>query len=103
MALPDDIEKETINRTVEENGEMLNYDKETPCNRIVMTNKNEDLYQLAVFTISKDPKTIKKAKALSEKLDIPFIEIDKKICRERCGLKPLTEKETRPKREVQSL
>lgn len=103
LALPDDIEKETINRTLEENGEMLNYDKETPCNRIVMTNKNEDLNQLAVFTISKNPTTIKKAKALSEKLGIPFVEIDKEICRERCGLNPLTEKETKQKREGQSL
>lgn len=103
LALPDDIEKETINRTIEENGEILNYDKETPCNRIVLVNKNKDLKLIATFTTSKDPRIIKKAKDLSQKLGIPFIEIDKEICRERCGLKPLTEKETRQKRDAQSL
>ena len=103
LALPDDIEKETINRTLEENGEMLNYDKETPCNRIVMTNKNKDLNLIATFMISKDPRIIKKAKELSQKLGIPYIEIDKEICRARCGLNPLTEKETKQKREGQSL
>ena len=101
LVLPDDVEKETIDRTMRENGEMLNYDKSCPSNRIVITNKDKKLYPSAVFVkvLGNEENTTKvqRAKQLSEKLGVPFVEIDKALCRERLGLTPLTEKEEKDK------
>lgn len=81
---------------------MLNYDNSCPSNRIVITNKDKNLYPSAVFVKvldnEEDVTKMQKAKKLSEKLGVPCIEIDKALCRERLGLNPLTEKEEKDKR-----
>lgn len=107
LVLPDDVERETIAQTVNKNGEMLNYDKANPCNRLVIINKNKDLYLGAVFVkvMGNEEKSekVQRAKELSKRLGIPFIEIDKALCRERLGLTPLTEKEEKSLKDSQSL
>ena len=93
------MERETIERTKDENGEMLNYDNSVPGNKVIITNKNRDIYPSSVFVkvrwYESNSEKVKRAKELSEKLWIPCIEIDKSLCRERLGLTPLTEKEER--------
>lgn len=97
LILPDDMEKETIQNTINSNGEMLNYDNYPSYNEVVLTNRNKNMYPSAVFvnlqTTSDNSERVEKAKKLAEEMGIPYIEIDKSLCRERHGLAPLTAKE----------
>lgn len=101
------MERETIERTKEENGEMLNYDNSTPSNKVIITNRNRDIYPSSVFVKvlgdESNSEKVQRAKELSEKLGIPCIEIDKSLCRERLGLTPLTEKEEKDLKADKSL
>lgn len=101
------MERETIERTKEENGEMLNYDNSTPSNKVIITNRNRDIHPSSVFVKvlgdESNSEKVQRAKELSEKLGIPCIEIDKALCRERLGLTPLTEKEEKDLKTDKSL
>ncbi len=101
------MEKETIERNKEENGEILNYDRSVLGNKVILTNENGELYPSAVFVKTlgnnKNMEIAQKAEVLSKQLGIPCIEIDKCLCRERLGLDPLTEKEEKDLKADKSL
>lgn len=95
LILPQTMEKQTIDTNVKLNGEILNYDNVMSYNEIVITNKDKDIMPNAVFVkdIKQNKEAYLKAKRLSEKLNLPLIEIDKSICREKLGLQPYTPNE----------
>ena len=91
---------ETVNKntTVEVNGEPLNYDKVEIYNEIVLFN-NEKLKKVGIFVRTVGDKNFNedyiKAKEMAETMNLPLIEIDKSIYREKMGLTPLTPVETK--------
>lgn len=95
LILPQTMEKQTIDTNAKLNGEILNYDNVMSYNEIVITNKDKDIMPNAVFVkdIKQNKEAYLKAKRLSEKLNLPLIEIDKSICREKLGLQPYTPNE----------
>ncbi|MFI3307281.1 MAG: hypothetical protein R3Y21_01815 [Mycoplasmatota bacterium] len=83
------------------NGEFLNYENMAIYNEIVMINKNKKLRPIGVFVITDEfddyTDVIQKAKSLSERTGVPFININMTLLRKQMGLKPkqeLMDKET---------
>ena len=90
------MKKINTDECIKINGEKLNYDVEEIYNEIVLLN-NLSLVKKAVFVRTNGDKSIsidyKKAKELSEKLNLPLIEIDLSLYREKNNLDILTKKE----------
>ena len=90
------MKKINTDECIKINGEKLNYDVEEIYNEIVVLN-NSFLVKKAVFVRTNGDKSIsidyKKAKELSEKLNLPLIEIDLSLYREKNNLDILSKKE----------
>ena len=90
------MKKINTDECIKINGEKLNYDVEEIYNEIVVLN-NSSLVKKAVFVRTNGDKSIsidyKNAKELSEKLNLPLIEIDLSLYREKNNLDILTKKE----------
>ena len=90
------MKKINTDECIKINGEKLNYDVEEIYNEIVVLN-NSFLVKKAVFVRTNGDKSIsvdyKEAKELSEKLNLPLIEIDLSLYREKNNLDILTKKE----------
>lgn len=90
------MKKINTDECIKINGEKLNYDVEEIYNEIVLLN-NLSLVKKAVFVRTNGDKSIsidyKKAKELSEKLNLPLIEIDLSLYREKNNLDILSKKE----------
>lgn len=91
IMLPEEIEKISIEQTVDANGEMLNYDKTSIYSEIVV-----DDYEIeGVYYVSYGEKELAKdyesAKKIADQRNLPLREIDISKCREKQGLEPLTE------------
>lgn len=90
------MKKINTDECIKINGEKLNYDVEEIYNEIVLLN-NLSLVKKAVFVRTNGDKSIsvdyKEAKELSEKLNLPLIEIDLSLYREKNNLDILTKKE----------
>ena len=90
------MKKINTDECIKINGEKLNYDVEEIYNEIVVLN-NSFLVKKAIFVRTNEHKSIsiyyKKAKELSEKLNLPLIEIDLSLYREKNNLDILSKKE----------
>ena len=98
VAIPHYMEQVNANTTVESNGELLNYDEVEIYNEIVLLN-NDKLKKVGVFVRTVGDKNFNadyiKAMNLAQKTNLPLIEIDKSLYRQKAGLKPLTPAETK--------
>ena len=96
IPIPHYIEQVNYKTNLDVNGEALNYDKEEIYNEVVLLN-DDNCKKVAVFVRTVGDKNFNsdylKAKELAEKKNLPLIEIDKSIYREKEGLEPLTDKE----------
>lgn len=91
IMLPQEIEDICIQQTIEENGEMLNYEKTPIYSELVL-----DEYEIeGVYYISYGERELAKdyerAKKVAEERGLPLIERDISKCRAEHGLKPMTE------------
>ena len=90
------MKKINTDECIKINGEKLNYDVEEIYNEIVLLN-NLSLVKKAVFVRTNGDKSIsvdyKKAKKLAEKHNLPLIEIDLSLYREKNNLDILTKKD----------
>ena len=90
------MKKINTDECIKINGEKLNYDVEEIYNEIVLLN-NLSLVKKAVFVRTNGDKSIsvdyKEAKELSEKHNLPLIEIDLSLYREKNNLDILTKKD----------
>ncbi len=91
ILLPQEIEETCIRKTIEANGEMLNYEKKPIYPEIVV-----DEYEIeGIYYISYGEKELardyKKAKNTAEKRGIPLVERDISKYRVQHGLEPMTE------------
>ena len=90
------MKKINTDECIKINGEKLNYDVEEIYNEIVLLN-NLSLVKKAVFVRTNGDKSIsvdyKKAKELAEKHNLPLIEIDLSLYREKNNLDILTKKD----------
>lgn len=90
------MKKINTDECIKINGEKLNYDVEEIYNEIVLLN-NLSLVKKAVFVRTNGDKSIsvdyKEAKKLAEKHNLPLIEIDLSLYREKNNLDILTKKE----------
>lgn len=90
------MKKINTDECIKVNGEKLNYDVEEIYNEIVLLN-NLSLVKKAVFVRTNGDKSIsvdyKEAKELAEKHNLPLIEIDLSLYREKNNLDILTKKE----------
>ena len=90
------MKKINTDECIKINGEKLNYDVEEIYNEIVLLN-NLSLVKKAVFVRTNGDKSIsvdyKEAKELAEKHNLPLIEIDLSLYREKNNLDILTKKE----------
>lgn len=98
VAIPHYMEQVNANATVESNGELLNYDEVEIYNEIVLLN-NDKLKKVGVFVRTVGDKNFNadyiNAMNLAQKTNLPLIEIDKSLYRQKAGLKPLTPAETK--------
>jgi len=95
IMLPQEIEDICIQQTIEENGEMLNYEKTPIYSELVV-----DEYEIeGIYYISYGERELAKdyerAKKVAEERGLPLIERDISKCRAEHGLEPMTEKAKR--------
>lgn len=91
IKLPQEIEEECIQETIEKNGEMLNYEKESIYPEIVV-----DEYEIeGVYYISYGEKELSRnyesAKKIADEKGVALIERDISIYREKLGLEQMTD------------
>lgn len=91
IRLPQEIEEICIEQTIEENGEMLNYDTANIYSEIVV----DDYEVVGIYYISNGEKELspdyERAKRMAEARGLDLKELDISRCRQDNGLEPMTE------------
>ena len=92
LMLPQEVEEKCIQQTISENGEMLNYDKESIYSELVVDDyKIEGIYYISNGE-HELARNYDRAKKMADERGLPLIERDISKYRVEHGLEPMTEK-----------